>query len=95
MILLHVQYKLKPNVRDEFIAKLREHDLAGQYRRQPGNITYEYLVPIAEEDVLWVIDAWEDEAACEAHLSSPASEILGPLKQEYVLETKVKKFEIS
>jgi quinol monooxygenase YgiN len=95
MILLHVQYKLKPNVRDEFIAKLREHDLAGQYRQQPGNITYKYLVPIAEEDVLWVIDAWEDEAACEAHLTSPASEILGPLKQKYVLETNVTKFEIS
>ncbi|NLO98335.1 MAG: hypothetical protein GX091_09775 [Peptococcaceae bacterium] len=94
MILLHVKYKLKPNVRDEFVVKLKEYDLANEYRKQPGNITYEYFIPIAEEDVLFVVDAWEDEAACEAHLTSPPSEILGPLKQKYVLETIVKRFEI-
>lgn len=93
MILLHVKYTLKPNVRDAFVAKLNKADLAGEYRKQPGNISYEYFIPIAEENVLFVIDAWENEATLEAHLTCPASLILQPLKQEYVLETSVNRFE--
>ncbi len=94
MILLHVKYKLKPNVRDEFIAKLNKHDLAGQYRKLSGNMSYEYFVPIAESDVLFVVDAWKDEASFEAHLTCPAADILGPLKKEFVLESEVKRFEL-
>lgn len=53
--------------RDELIALLRE-SAAGM----PGCLSYVLATDVADENVLWVTEAWDSQASHDASLSLPA-----------------------
>ncbi|MDR2487417.1 MAG: antibiotic biosynthesis monooxygenase [Clostridiales Family XIII bacterium] len=67
MILALFSYKTKPGERDDFIRAAQAIDLLGNTRREPGNITYEYYLPIEDPDVVLCLERWESAEAFAAH----------------------------
>lgn len=67
------KYQLKPGTREGLLQKLKEQALEKQLRAQPGNIEYSYLVSPEEEDVLRILEVWEEKADFEAHKNCEAT----------------------
>ena len=93
MIVLNVTYKCRPGMRDAFLNAIRREGLDAASRREKGNLRYDYYLPTAGEDELFLLEKWRDADALKVHFATPHLKRLGELKAEYVLETVVEKLE--
>lgn len=91
MIVLHVTYQVKPGMRDLFCQEADQ--IAGKpSRAEAGNLRYDYAYPVHTQDKVQLIEVWRDEAALKAHQATAHFQQMGPLKEQYVLETSIQKF---
>ena len=95
MIVLNVTYRCKPGMRDEFLQKIQAEGIDAASRAEDGNLKYDYYVPVAGGDELFLLEKWQDGAAIAAHSKQPHFLRLGQLKPEYVEDTVIEKFEVS
>ncbi len=68
MILITVRTKLKPGNADAYLAANRPFLEAT--RREPGNKWYEQFRSVDDPDTILTLEAFDDAAAGEAHVSS-------------------------
>ena len=68
MILITVRTKLKPGHADAYLAANRPFLEAT--RREPGNKWYEQFRSVDDPDTILTLEAFDDAAAGEAHVSS-------------------------
>ena len=95
MILLCVRYHTKPGLRGEFVKALADERIAEQTHTEPGNLAYEFSVPIGEEDAVCLLERWESADALLPHPQQPHFLRLQELKAQYVEETELLRFEAS
>ncbi len=94
MIVLNVTYKCKPDMRDEFLEAIMTEGIDEASRAEPGNIKYDYYIPAAGGDELFLLEKWRDADALEEHKREPHFARLGQLKPDYVLDTAIEKYEV-
>lgn len=68
MIKVVAKYRLKPEVREEYLELAKE--LVEETRKEPGCMKYVLYEDIKEPLVLAMIEEWKDEEAIDAHLES-------------------------
>ena len=61
-------------------------------RAEPGNLRYEYYVPLDDPNVVLLIDSWTDQAAIDAHHASPMMATIAALREKYDLHMSVERF---
>lgn len=81
-------------MRDAFIQKIIENEIAVKSRAEAGNSKYEYICPAENKDVLLLHEIWADKAAQQEHAAMEHFKLLSSLKPDYVLETKMQTIEI-
>lgn len=94
MIVLNVTYKCKPEMREEFLEMIMAEGLDEASRGEAGNIKYDYYRPTDGSEELLLVEKWRDAEALAEHGRQPHFARIGELKQEYVFETIVDKFEV-
>lgn len=94
MIVLHVTYKCKPDKRWEFLEIIQKEAIDKASRKEIGNITYDYFISVNNPDVIFLVEKWKDEMAIEIHKTMPHFARLGELKEEYVEDTSIEKYEM-
>ena len=94
MIVLNVTYKCKPDTRDEFLEMIYTEGIDVASRAEEGNIKYDYYTPVDGSDDLLLVEEWLDAEALDAHGKQEYFARLGELKQEFVLDTIIEKFEV-
>ena len=94
MIVLNVTYKCKPDMRDEFLEMIYTEGIDVASRTEEGNIKYDYYTPVDGSDDLLLVEKWCDAEALAAHGKQEHFARLGELKQEFVLDTIIEKFEV-
>lgn len=94
MIVLNVTYKCKPDMRDEFLEMIYTEGIDVASRTEEGNIKYDYYTPVDGSDDLLLVEKWRDAEALAAHGKQEHFARLGELKQEFVLDTIIEKFEV-
>ena len=94
MIVLNVTYKCKPEMREEFLEMIMAEGLDEASRGESGNIKYDYYRPTDGSDDLLLVEKWRDAEALAVHGRQPHFARIGELKQEYVFETIVEKYEV-
>lgn len=94
-ILLNVRYTTKPGKRNEFLKKVTEQGIAQASRAEPGNYKYEYYIPADSENVLFLMEMWVSGAAQAAHVKTEHFQRLQALKQDYVTDVSIEKYNIS
>ena len=94
MIVLNVTYKCKPDMRDEFLEMIYTEGIDVASRTEEGNIKYDYYMPVDGSDDLLLVEKWRDAEALAAHGKQEHFARLGELKQEFVLDTIIEKFEV-
>ncbi len=84
MLVLNVNYYAKPGMRDAFLKETKEIEVVKKSQEEPGNITYEYFLPVDDENRIFLLEQWKDEEAFEIHKKEPHFQALQPIKEKYL-----------
>ena len=76
------------------VADLVQERIADQLQGLPGNVFFVFSLPIQDPEGLCLTDAWEDEAAFQAHLNHPATLRWGKLKATYITDSQVRRYDL-
>ena len=94
MIVLNVYYKAKSGMREEFYEAVKTSGVPEASRAEEGNIKYDYYFSEADDDELLLVEHWKDEAAFEFHKVQEHFQALGPIKDEYLEDTRIDRFDV-
>ena len=61
-------------------------------RAEPGNLRYEYFVPLAGGETVLLIDSWEDQQALDAHHASPMMTAIAALREKHDVRMTVERY---
>ena len=92
---VEVHYFLKPGMRDKFYKAVLEQGIAAASRAEEGNEKYEYYFSPDNEDELLLLEIWKSAEAVQLHGQTAHFAWLGELKNKYVSETVIRRYEIS
>lgn len=92
MITLHLFYTGAPGAARRFAGEMEASGVAQKIRQEPGNLRYAYFQPLDDPDTILLIDAWQDQAAIDAHHASPMMAELSRLREKYDLHMTVERF---
>ena len=93
MLVFHVTFKCKPEMREEFLEMIMTEGIDASARAEPGNLKYDFYIPVESGDDLLLIETYRDEAAVAAHVRQAHTARLVELKEEYVDDLILEKFE--
>ena len=91
---INVIYNMKPGKREEFLAAAAELNLREAVRGENGCLQYDYFCAAADPDQLLLVEKWSDAKAQEIHLTQPHMAHMPELKERFVRETVIEKYEI-
>ena len=92
MITLHLFYTGVSGNARRFAEEMEASGVADRIRHETGNLRYEYFVPMNDPDTVLLIDAWQDQAAIDAHHASPMMAEIAALREKYDLHMTVERF---
>jgi len=93
-LMVDVTYTLKKGERMNFLQKVKEEGIIKASRQEQGNVLYRYAIPIEEPDQLYLSEIWINEQAQKYHGRTEHYEKLKNLKQEYVTDVLIKKYDM-
>ena len=91
MITVNIRYTGKNGSARAFADEMVETGTVAAIRREPGNIRYEYCVPLEDPETILLIDAWKDQDAIDAHHASPMMRTIAALREKYDLHMAVER----
>ena len=92
MITVNLYYKGTNGNARAFAEEMEASGIAENIRREPGNLRYQYFLPLYDPETILLIDSWADQAAIDAHHASPMMEQLAALREKYDLHMTVERF---
>ena len=92
MITVNIRYTGKNGSARAFADEMVETGTVAAIRREPGNIRYEYCVPLEDPETILLIDAWKDQDAIDAHHASPMMRTIAALREKYDLHMAVERY---
>ena len=92
MITVNLYYTGTNGNARKFAQEMESSGTAAAIRTEKGNIRYEYFFPMNDPETVLLIDAWDSQAAIDAHHASPMMETIRTLREKYDLHMKVERF---
>ncbi len=92
MITVNLYYTGKNGNARRFAEEMEKSGTADQIRAEKGNIRYDYFFPMNDSETVLLIDAWENQAAIDAHHASPMMQTIYELREKYDLHMKVERY---
>lgn len=92
MITINLRYTGKDGSAAAFAREMLASGTVAAIRSEPGNVRYEYFVSLEDPETLLLIDAWEDQAALDAHHASPMMGTIQRLREKYDLHMTVERY---
>ena len=80
-------------MRDTFLNAIRAEGIDAAARAEPGNLQYDYYIPVDQSDDVLLIEKYRDEAAVAAHVRQAHTARLVELKEAYVGDMLLEKYE--
>ena len=91
---LIVTYYCKEGMREEFLNALMQEGVYEGSNHDKGCLQYEYFSSAKEKDVLVLLERWESEELLQAHLQTPHIAKMPKLKEQYVNDSTIEKFDV-
>ncbi len=92
MITVNLYYKGTNGSARAFVDEMESSGIADAIRAEKGNMRYEYFQPLGDPETVLLIDSWSDQAAIDAHHSSPMMGQLAKLRDKYDLHMSVERY---
>lgn len=93
MVILYVKYICKEGQREAFLNAIKAAGVDEASRAEAGNIRYAYSFDDADKNALILNEAWKDKDAFKSHCKEEHFKKLGGIKDEYVVDAVVEKYE--
>ncbi len=94
MLVFNVTFQCRPGMRDRFLELICREGIPAAARAEPGNLQYDYCVPVDRPDDLFLIEKYVDAAAVTFHAHQKHTERLVELKEEYVRDMIFEQYEV-
>ena len=91
-ITVNLRYTGKDGNARKFAEEMISSGTVDAIRAEPGNLRYEYYVPLDDPETVLLIDSWENQAAIDAHHASPMMATIAALREKYDLHMTVERF---
>lgn len=76
----------------KFAEEMTQSGVVEAIRNEPGNIRYEYFMPMNDPETVLLIDSWIDQNAIDVHHDSPMMAEIFRLREKYDLHMKVERY---
>ncbi|MBR1777167.1 MAG: antibiotic biosynthesis monooxygenase [Alphaproteobacteria bacterium] len=76
----------------KFAEEMEASGTAAKIRAEKGNLRYEYFYPANDPETVLLIDAWENQAAIDAHHATPMMKMIAELRDKYDLHMTVERY---
>ena len=92
MITVNLYYKGTNGRARDFAEEMEASGIAESIRKEPGNLRYQYFLPLDDPETILLIDSWTDQAAIDAHHASPMMAQLAALREKYDLHMAAERY---
>ncbi len=92
MLTMIVYYRCKNGQRDAFMAEIKNGKIAENSRVEPGNMQYDYFLPVDDVNTLLLLEKWESVEAQKIHTETDNFKKLGEIKAKYVATVDIEKY---
>ena len=92
MITVNLYYTGKNGSARAFADEMESSGVADEIRNEPGNLRYQYFSPLDDPETVLLIDSWTDQAAIDAHHTSPMMQRITELREKYDLHMTAERF---
>lgn len=92
MFTVNLYYSGKNGAARRFAEEMEQSGVAGEIRKKPGNVRYEYFFPRNDPETVLLIDSWDDQSALDAHHASDQMETILRLREKYGLSVHAERF---
>ena len=92
MITQVVSYICKEGQREIFWKDIVSAGIDIEGGKETGNTHYEFFLSLQNENVILLVESWENEKLLECHYQSDNFKKLGALKKIYVMQTIIEKY---
>ncbi len=91
-ITVNIYYKGKNGNARKFAEEMIKSGTVDCIRAEKGNLRYDYFLPMNDEEMVLLIDSWENQAAIDEHHASPMMKTITDLREKYDLHMTVERF---
>lgn len=91
-ITVNIYYSGTDGSARRFAEEMVASGTADAIRREPGNLRYEYFLPLADSETVLLIDSWEDQQALDAHHASPMMHTIAALREKHDVHMAVEHY---
>ena len=91
-IVVNIYYIGKDGSARRFADEMTRSGVVADIRAEEGNERYQYFFPMDDPETILLIDQWRDQAAIDAHHTSPMMEKITALREKYDLHMKVERY---
>ena len=92
MITVNLYYRGSNGSARAFTAEMEASSIAAEIRKEPGNLRYQYFLPLNDPETVLLIDSWANQEAIDAHHASPMMARLAALREKYDLHMTAERF---
>lgn len=92
MITINITYSGEGQNARRFMEEMLASSVVESIRKEPGNIRYDYYIPVEDSESILLIDSWENQDALDAHHNSPMMKTIAELREKYDLHMKVERY---
>ena len=92
MITVNLYYTGTNDSAKAFVSEMESSGVADEIRNEPGNLRYQYFMPLNDPETVLLIDSWTDQAAIDKHHASPMMQKILELRQKYDLHMTAERF---
>lgn len=91
-IVVNIYYTGKDGSARRFAEEMTRSGVVADIRAEEGNERYEYFFPMDDPETVLLIDQWRDQAAIDAHHTSPMMEKITALREKYDLHMRAERY---
>ena len=91
-ITVNLYYTGRNGAARRFAEEMTAGGTVAAIRQEEGNLQYEYLFPMEDEETVLLIDSWADQAALDRHHHTPMMQTIMALREKYDLHMRVVRY---
>lgn len=92
MITVNLYYTGTNGSARAFVNEMESSGIADAIRQEPGNLRYQYFLPLDNSETVLLIDSWADQEAIDTHHASPMMAQIADLREKYDLHMRAERF---
>lgn len=76
----------------KFMKEMIESGTVQKIKEEPGNLKYDYFIPVDDKETVLLIDSWASQEAIDLHHASPMMKKIAELREKYDLHMRVERY---